>query len=296
MRLSVVIPTFGRQKEVQACVTALLAQEKVNLEIMVIDQNDGNFLSDFLPTEIKNNIQLVQGLRPNVSLARNEGFRKTTNELILFIDDDLLPGPNFCWRAIKVLEENTEIDALAPLIELKDGSADSNEKLKTSSKSISEHLYQIPDTISAAFFIRRKVYEKVGGFDPHLFDLVKSTEDKEFFTRMNDNGFRLFLDTSLKILHLESQEGGCELRQTDYWINREKFIKGWFYIQRKRNQGRPLSLTQNIRLFRSAVFNLGVLRKGTSEINRNIDLWKKAKKWIDSDVPGDWLLLKGHLE
>jgi len=71
-RISVVVPTRGRQELLRECVAALEAQT-VAVEVVVVED--------------------VEGRGP--AWARNEGVRRATGEVVCFTDDDCAPAPGW---------------------------------------------------------------------------------------------------------------------------------------------------------------------------------------------------------
>jgi glycosyltransferase involved in cell wall biosynthesis len=80
-RLSVVIPTLGRRPEALARVVAALPD---GVEVIVAaDAAAGDDVST----------ETVRGARPGAAAARNAGWRAAGAPLVLFLDDDVVPGP-----------------------------------------------------------------------------------------------------------------------------------------------------------------------------------------------------------
>ncbi|HEY6902557.1 MAG TPA: glycosyl hydrolase family 28-related protein, partial [Puia sp.] len=146
-------------------------------------------------------------------------------------------------------------------------------------------IFSMTDTISAALFFRRSYYEQSGGFDPHLFDFARATEDQELFLRMRQKNLTLYFVPSLPVFHDESIPGGCDMRTVDYWVNRERCMKGWAF--RYRTHGHPpggLSLKSRIKMARSGFLNREVLTSGVKNILRQAALLRKSVK-----ASGDYL-------
>src|SRR5678810_642452 len=99
MRLSVVIPTYNRGAKLTATLQALLASVTEGLdavEIVVVD--DGSTI----PAEsVAGSPQVLPPFslrylrQPNAgpAAARNNGFRNTHGDIVLFMDDDILVPP-----------------------------------------------------------------------------------------------------------------------------------------------------------------------------------------------------------
>jgi GT2 family glycosyltransferase len=90
--ISVVIPTLGRLQCLANTLRLLQKQTAAAEEIIVIDQTpaydagERALLSDL--KRIKNLLYMKQD-EPNASLARNAGLRLASNEVVLFLDDDV---------------------------------------------------------------------------------------------------------------------------------------------------------------------------------------------------------------
>lgn len=102
--ISVVIPTLGRSKELIDTVAELLKQTRVPDEIVVIDQNSPEILevNKFLAA-----IPLVKhfkGESPGVSINYNRCFLRATKEIVLYLDDDVVPDS----RLVEMHVENYE--------------------------------------------------------------------------------------------------------------------------------------------------------------------------------------------
>lgn len=240
-KLSVVIPTYKRTESLSRLLN-LLKQQTIekDIQIIVIDQNEKGFLSRELDESILIGIQHLYQEEPNVSSARNYGAKCSSGEFILFLDDDTIPEADFCEKGISMLNVNKYIKILTPTLLRR------NEKAKDIlPKKIINNLYLLSlkeknlhasfFTISACTFYHKDTFLKTGGFDPYLFKFARAAEDQEFFIRLINNNFNVYLSTDLQILIDEDVAGGCELRTEDYWLTRKKCIRAWAYRYRIHN-------------------------------------------------------------
>jgi glycosyltransferase involved in cell wall biosynthesis len=86
--LSVVIPVFGRQEEVQRAVRSVLSQD-VDLEVLVVDDGSPTPISLELP-RVK---VLRHGVNKGAAAARNAGVAAARTDWIAFLDsDDVWPA------------------------------------------------------------------------------------------------------------------------------------------------------------------------------------------------------------
>lgn len=276
--LSVIIPTYKRKDSLIRLLNALLEQQDIVPEIIVVDQNPPEFLAGRLPAAA--NIKRLLLEKPNASDARNQGFRKSTGEIILFIDDDLLPAADFCRKGITIFETYPAIGCFSPLVYNEEGKEPALQQAAsklTGRLDANPEIFSITDTISAALFCRRSYFNLTGGFDPMLFDFAKTAEDQEFFLRMRKKELALYFVPSVEVFHDETVPGGCDLRTTQYWVTREKCMRSWAYRYRIHHPvpGR-LSPGDIFRLSRSGFLNREGLTSGPSAIFRQMRLMLKA--------------------
>jgi len=276
--LSVIIPTYKRKDSVALLLKALSAQEGVLPEIIVVDQNPSEFLAGVLPEAP--NIRRLMMEKPNASEARNQGFRQAAGEYILFIDDDLLPEPDFCRKGMEIFDTYPAIGCFSPLVYSEQGKELALQQAQakvTSRLEANPAIFSMTDTISAALFCREPYFTLTGGFDPMLFDFAKTTEDQEFFLRMRRKGLQLYFVPFLEVFHDETIPGGCDLRTTEYWITREKCMRSWAYRYRIHHAlPGKLSVRDIFSLSRSGFLNREGLASGPGMILRQMQVMRKA--------------------
>jgi glycosyltransferase involved in cell wall biosynthesis len=101
MRLSVVIPTYNRLARLQRVLAALEQQTASLAGTEVIVASDGSkdgtndWLSDRAGSMPGSRLRLVPIIQQNqgVAAARNAGIACATGDIVLFIDDDVVPAP-----------------------------------------------------------------------------------------------------------------------------------------------------------------------------------------------------------
>jgi glycosyltransferase involved in cell wall biosynthesis len=92
----VVIPTYGRPRQLRECLTALAAQTlpRDAFEVVVVDDGSpdglGSIAEDFAA---RLDVRVIRQDNAGPSAARNRGVEHAVGELIAFTDDDCLPAP-----------------------------------------------------------------------------------------------------------------------------------------------------------------------------------------------------------
>jgi glycosyltransferase involved in cell wall biosynthesis len=93
-KVSVVVPTYQRADRLPPLVDAILADDAVSEAVIVVDgSTDGSF--EYLRERAAEDDRLVPVLTPNGgdTAARSAGVERATGEVVLMLDDDVLPAP-----------------------------------------------------------------------------------------------------------------------------------------------------------------------------------------------------------
>lgn len=265
--ISIIVPSYRRSQTLHKLVKLLVPLEThVKFELLVVDQNldeirqlNQTYLAGF------SFVRFVKLDQPNVSAARNLGAKLATSDVLLFLDDDIEPTPDFVLAGLSHLRNHPEIEFLVPLIEEKgktpyifncppDGYIDN---------FINERIQQIREAGSLAIFVKRSSFLKSGGFDVPLFQFAKTAEDQEYFYRLAFQDFKLWVHHDLTVFHNDKAAGGCELRTKPRSETRAKCVKSWFLRRRihARLAGK-LRISDWYRLVRSCMLNREALLSG----------------------------------
>jgi len=281
--LSVVVPTFRRSESLVRALDALAGQDLPGIEIVVVDQNPEGFLAELLPPRLQDRIVRVVQEVPNVSSARNLGFVHSMGDLVLFLDDDLVPEPTFCRQGVELLARRPEIGCLVPhLTTARGAEADlfPYQRARLAVDPEDPDLWRITETISAAVLFRRNCYEQAGGFDEFLFEHARAGEDHELFVRMGKRGLTVWLHRLWTVFHDESVPGGAEMRTVPRIENRLRSIRSWTIVARSHSRHPPrLDVAGIVKLLHFGVFNRRTLTAGPREIWTNLRLVAECIAW-----------------
>ncbi|MBO0702261.1 MAG: glycosyltransferase [Candidatus Dormibacteraeota bacterium] len=120
LSISVVIPTHQRPESLLRVLDALSHQEDVDLrrvELVVICDgiNDPGFDAvqrGWYPMRL----QLAQQEQQGPAAARNHGIALSTGQLVVFLDDDVVPGPRLLGVHARAHEDDETLVAIGPLL------------------------------------------------------------------------------------------------------------------------------------------------------------------------------------
>jgi GT2 family glycosyltransferase len=219
--LSIVIPTFRRAEPLYRLVEAIDAQSLQDFDVTIVDQNPPGFLDMERLAGTGSRLRRVPLQKPNVATARNLGFARSRGRYVLFLDDDLLPDPTYCARAISVLRQTAHVRCLSPVVYEERGkevALASYRRRRGTGKTIEgTSLFELTMAGSGGIFFEREYFRRTGGFDELLFGYAGMSEDAELIDRMRRRGLRVWCDPELVILHDTNWPGGCGLRSRSYW-------------------------------------------------------------------------------
>jgi glycosyltransferase involved in cell wall biosynthesis len=111
--LSVVIPTWNRAHLVCEAIESALSQRAGQVEVIVVDDGSTDDTADVLARRFGSSIHLLHSLRRRgPGAARNAGARRTSGELIAFLDSDDLWLPGKLDAELRALERFPEAEAV----------------------------------------------------------------------------------------------------------------------------------------------------------------------------------------
>lgn len=166
-KISIVIPTINREKEIRTLLDSIVLQKYQNLEIIIVDQNKKIDLRNTL-TEYENklSIQHYKVDFKGASKARNYGAQKATGEILAFPDDDCIYAEGVLEYINENFSKNTEIDAIFGRIKDRESQKNILKFKRKDCKVRKINIYQT--TIEASMFIKIDVFKKIGMYDEML--------------------------------------------------------------------------------------------------------------------------------
>ncbi len=216
MEISVIIPVYRSSPCVPRLLKVLSSQSVKPEVIVVVDEPAEGFLSElrFMDAELK---LIVNERRIGKARALNMAVANSSGDIILFLDADVeLPNdPEFL---AKLLEEIRDTDILDLRKVVKEGGhllsrMAHYEYLASNAASwlLTRYVEGVPAINGAAFAIRRRVYEEVGGFSRVI------SEDFDFASKAYLKGFRFKYSKKLTVYGHAHASWRDWLRQRERW-------------------------------------------------------------------------------
>ncbi len=106
--VSIIVPVFNLEHEISKCLFSILFQKYQNYEVIVIDDgstdNSLSICKNFSKKDSR--IKVFHQNNLGLSAARNTGIKKTSGDLIAFIDGDDNVDPTFISRLVEALKKS----------------------------------------------------------------------------------------------------------------------------------------------------------------------------------------------
>jgi len=170
-KISIIIPAYNEEKNLPRVINSLRVQDPKNFEIIVVDNNstDNTF-------KVAKNLadKVYKCKKQGISYARNYGAKKAKTEIIAFLDADSLAYPN--W--VNLVSEAFKDKKLTLISGV--GVYENNSLIRRIILNIFSYIifycgkiqnwFGIPTLIANNMAIRKKLFEKVGGFDHYVVE------------------------------------------------------------------------------------------------------------------------------
>jgi GT2 family glycosyltransferase len=270
--ISVIIPTYCREEALRDTLVDVMAQDYPNFEVLVVDQTRTHEPAteaylDQLATAGK--IQWFRVDWASLPGARNYAVRRSTGDIILFIDDDVQLTPGFLATHARNYMEQADVGAVA-------GRVFDRMKLTESKKSrVIEYLppeamdpgvawYHIdlvhtikPQQVLTArgcnMSFRRELFEQHGLHFDERFRGSAVREESDFCLHIRQTDYRIWYDPEAHLVHLGEETGGCHDISTRSLQYQLTFYHNHFLLGLKN-----LTPIQSLRLF-ARLFDCHVL-------------------------------------
>jgi glycosyltransferase involved in cell wall biosynthesis len=208
MKVSVVIPTYNREKKVLQTLKALQYQQYDDFEIIVVvDGSVDNTAATLNSYQSIHPLKVISQPNRGRAGARNSGVKFSQGEILVFYDDDVVPAADSIVMHAKFHELHPGVAILAG------NPAEYVEKRKTDfqnykaflcerwlspyKKGLNELGYDNLFLAGANFSMKKEAFVRLSGFSETLRD----NEDYDIAYRAMDNGLAVWFDFNNIAIH-----------------------------------------------------------------------------------------------
>jgi len=195
--IAIVTPGLNEEKKLPSCLDAILNQTLKPTEVIFVNHNSTDntlqVANSYKPKFKRANIKytVLTEKKKGIANARNAGWKMATQPIIASLDSDCIPSKNWIVNLNNFFNKSTALACTGKIVHY-----DANELWKTITDKgnyyglMSQLMYLrngfIPLT-TANCAIRKKTFEKVGGFDPNIKS-INGLDDVEIASKIAHHG------------------------------------------------------------------------------------------------------------
>ncbi len=204
--LAVIIPTFERHQTLVETIDQVLQVQPPAEEVIVVDQSPGH------PPEIERRladlaasgrISWLRMTAPSIPRAMNLGLRAATSDVVLFLDDDVIPVRDLVARHAEAHRQPGVAVVAGQVLQ----PGEDPEPLAGERFAFRSSLQQqVEEVMGGNFSVRRTAALDCGGFDENFVQVAYRFE-ADFCRRIRRHGSIAF-EPAASIRHLRAGTGG----------------------------------------------------------------------------------------
>jgi GT2 family glycosyltransferase len=235
--ISIVIPTYRRERVLCDTLRALLAFDLSDCEIIVVDQTPEHEhgTREFLAS-IAGRITHLRLDQPNAPRARNVGVGAARGEIVLFLDDDVIPHPGLLDAHRRAYDDPT-VAAVAGRVITIGIPLPATPSRKSRLPVLGWLFFNFAQTTPAEvatgrscnMSVRRRALEEVGGFDERYAPTTHREETDVCF-RLRQRGHRLVFEPRAVVDHLLCGTGGQRSSGRDPALNPSHHVNNFYFV------------------------------------------------------------------
>jgi glycosyltransferase involved in cell wall biosynthesis len=173
--VSVIIPTKNSQKYLPACLDSIREQTYPNTEIIVVD----NSSTDQTQQIARRYSEKVFTRGPERSAQVNFGVEKAKGKYVVKVDSDFVLAPEIVEQCVNEAARGYEAIIFHH-------TPDTRVSWIARTRKFELDMYKYDATHFSARFVRKDVYEAIGGFSEQMI----AGEDYDFQNKLNRGGFK----------------------------------------------------------------------------------------------------------
>jgi glycosyltransferase involved in cell wall biosynthesis len=215
---SIVVPTYNRLHRLRQVIAGLADQTYPldHVEIIIVSDGSTDGTDEYLHA-LSSPLRIIAVSQPNSgpAVARNNGITRATGDIVIFLDDDVVPAPRWLAEHMRIHEQQPNAVVLGPMISplgfaMQPWVRWEQAMLMKQYTHMSEGVWR---PTARQFYtgntsLARRLLQHAGGFDATL----RRAEDVELAYRLEGQGVEFVFNTAAVGLHYAE-------RSFDAWMN-----------------------------------------------------------------------------
>jgi GT2 family glycosyltransferase len=225
--ISIVIPTYERGPTLLDSLQKLLALELAAEEIVVVDQTPDHpeaVRVRLAELDLAGDIRWLRLPEPSIPAAMNQGLLASKSEVVLFLDDDIVPDAQLVEGHRLAQQESPLVAGMV----LQPGQCPETIRADEAFRFNSDAPASIREFMGGNFSIRRKLAIALGGFDENFIGAAYRFE-AEFANRYVASRGPIRYTPHAMIHHLAVSTGGTRAHGHHLRTSRPEHSAGAYY-------------------------------------------------------------------
>ena len=174
-KISIIIVNYNGKELLQKCFESLFKTNYENFEVILVDNNSTDGSIEFVTKNYPKIIVIKLNSNKGFAEPNNIGAKIAKGEHILFLNNDTVTTSNFISEMVQVLQKDEQVAICQSLLLKPNGDIDSSGDfidrmgIVYNSKTKIEQIKEISSARGASMMIRKKIFDKLGGFDEKFF-------------------------------------------------------------------------------------------------------------------------------
>lgn len=196
MKLSIVIPAFNSESTLHSCLMSIRKSSHREYEIVVVDDSSTDSTSSVAAQFA--DCFLTHKINRGRSAARNTGAQSAKEDIIVFIDSDVMIKPDTLAIIVQHFVEQPEVDAVSGLL----AKEHPNNNFFSQYKNLYMHyiFMQLPERIDFLYGSIHALRKKV--ISPYGTDVLIA-DDTALGQRLNKDGKKISFVRKLEVIHFK---------------------------------------------------------------------------------------------
>lgn len=209
--LSVLVPTYNRHASLTRLLDALSAQSyrTDDVEVVVVDDGSTDGTGEMLGKRADPyHLRVTRQANGGPAIARNRAAAQATGEVILFLDDDVVPESDLLACHVKAHRDHSNAVVIGPMLPPDEWPRPpwirwEEDKLLSQYRDLAAGKYACTPRqfYTANASLPRALFQRAGGFDPHFM----RAEDVELAFRLRDLGTSFVFAPDARVRHFPTR-------------------------------------------------------------------------------------------
>jgi GT2 family glycosyltransferase len=205
--LSIVIPTYGREEVLMETVRRVLVLDPPPAELLVVDQtrrHSEDVERELTRLSVSGAIAWIRLAAPSIPRAMNAGLLRARSDVVLFLDDDVIPAPGLVAAHLAAHRDSGAAVVAGQVLqpgEEPEAGAEGPFRFRSAERR------WVTEVMGGNFSIRRELAIGIGGMDENFVRAAYGFE-AELCQRARARGAEILFEPRASIRHLRAPSGG----------------------------------------------------------------------------------------